>query len=141
MWASKSPNWKLLGFISNDKPSAIFKLGASVYKSISEMDADSETDLIEIGISIEPNVSVMAQMDEIKKDSGSLAAPNSLVPFSLSPRSADINMTDNNTSSAMKILESFYNYCLSFPMIPSKMLQTWYEATLAKIKNDPAFLK
>lgn len=88
------------------------------------MEADDPNDVIEIGISIEANEVVAAQLESIAPKENALVVRNE----------------SGTTAVALKVLESFYNYCSSFPNIPAKLLQNWYEATATKIKNEPSFL-
>lgn len=112
LWPSRHPSWKLLGMISNEKPSAIFKLGAKEFiKNASDMNMDQEDfsgEIIQLGISIEPINVVMAQMDSLKTAQGL--------------GSALVLRSNDNTSIALNVLESFYNYCSSFPSIPTKVI-------------------
>ena len=132
-----SPTWQLLGHITEDKPSAIFKISnfkqeSSETKSMeSNMTTSGEQSSLcaQIGISVET-------MEYVQQQSALL--------------------TDQMTSSleefSQKILSNFFNYVSSFeitqlPMtsnpnealIPVSVLQSWYTNFERRLKQYPNF--
>lgn len=129
------PNWQLLGHISNNKPSAIFKL--SGLKKPSEIDNFANVNAFgqqaishnaQIGISIEPLVNI--------QEVPPLENPNTYVTY------------------AQKMLESFMNYALSFTVTQSQMvpnpsatyipltaIQNWYTNFERRLSQNPNFWK
>jgi hypothetical protein len=121
--AAGPPTWIFLGILTNEKPSAIFKLGGSktssgYSKSMDDLMEDdrssypgSET-VAQLGISIEPIVNVQ-QAYEALTQSKNITSMTSLRTPQESP-----------TLTVNKILESFYNYCTSFSsaLPPGKMV-------------------
>ncbi|KAI8822576.1 uncharacterized protein EV422DRAFT_524534 [Fimicolochytrium jonesii] len=160
LWPSPSaaPQWQLLGMLSNEKPSAIFKLGgnkavASAFTNSNGMSPTTvmtpgiaATSPAQLGISVESIDIVMAQINTLHANSPSRnpAAAGAIV------RNVDpMKLVE-------KVLESLYNFCSSFagplpPMstalfgmdwgstfIPLKALQDWYLMMQRKLKADPS---
>lgn len=124
--------WRFLGILTNEKPSAVFKLNKNRGVA-AEMDA-----AVEIGISIEPLPLVLEQQQRLCVNSSSISSPSSslaLAPLSLSPAAI-----------AERLLDNFKNYYLSFcdgkqEYIPVKVLQDWYASVIRKCRNDSLFLQ
>jgi len=139
-WPQPTPNWKLLGMLSNDKPSAIFKLanakstpndspfgnafGGPMMGGVSA----------ELGISIEPIDQVMAQIQSSETAVASSKATTMA----------------NAEKITTKVIENLYNYCSSFSsslltnaqgeqFFPLKVIQDWYNNTLRKVKTNPNY--
>ncbi|KAI9099293.1 hypothetical protein DFS34DRAFT_617070 [Phlyctochytrium arcticum] len=160
------PQWQLLGMLSNEKPSAIFKLGgskssvASLFthtSSSDSMDSMSSTPATlitpavaagipaQLGISVEPIEVVMAQVAQLGTGTANGAAK---------PTGALTKISDPGVI-AQKLLESLYNHCSSFAgnlppgatalfgmdwnstFIPLKAVQDWFNSMQRKLKNDP----
>ncbi|KAK6094291.1 hypothetical protein MT418_005361 [Batrachochytrium dendrobatidis] len=128
LWPSTAnPVWTLLGHISNEKPSAIFKLGGKKSTTISKSmdtlmdDSDSSpfsnvsTIVAKLGISIEPIDQVMAQVSTLPSGSHSLSADldTSMAVVSRGSIVGSFRPGDAETI-ANKLLENLYNYCCSF---------------------------
>ncbi len=135
-------SWQLLGYISNEKPSAIFKISKVKPQGISAnpfgqdmMDTvgqiSSTTALI--AISVEP-------LEQIAQQTPSVNAEASTV--------------DSFTEFSQKMLESFFNFASSFAVspsisplnpsetyIPSSVLQQWYVNFQRRMQVDPKFWK
>ncbi|ORX47972.1 DUF775-domain-containing protein [Hesseltinella vesiculosa] len=139
LWQNK--DWQLLGGLSNDKPSAIFRISSS--KSADGMVQDQTATL---GISIEPVASVEQQLDTLK--SGLVKA---------TPLQQKVSMTEVGRM-ASRVIDNLFNYVTSFavqelPMdavvlgqvaersyLPIKVFQTWYDNLSRKLANDPNYL-
>lgn len=140
-WSWPDPNspskWQYLGFISNQKPSAIFKI--SQLKKLHEMDnhinvgfgfGDSLiSHIAQIGISIEPEVNVLQQ----------------------TPTTQDVNAY---YVFGKKMLENFVNFATSFTVSQSQMLPnphetyvplstltTWFNNFQRRLEQNPNFWK
>ncbi|XP_034252648.1 protein OPI10 homolog [Thrips palmi] len=131
-------NWQLLGYISNEKPSAIFKV--SNFKKGSLLGAGCQNPFAlhmsknaQIGISVEPLTSVQQQISQIVT-------------------SADGSTATNFREFCTKMLENFMNYASSFSQSQSEMipnpsqqyvplstLQTWYDNFNRRLENNPYF--
>ncbi|XP_063225446.1 protein OPI10 homolog [Bacillus rossius redtenbacheri] len=135
--SSAPPMWQLLGHISNDKPSAIFKV--SNLKKTTEMGNAQSSQFIfgqqkishnaQIGISVEPLMNVQQQSALVASQQ-----TNSFLEF------------------AQKMLENFFNYAASFAMnhaqmaqnpsetfIPLSTLQSWYTNFERRLQQNPNF--
>lgn len=131
------PNWQFLGYISNAKPSAIFKI--STLKKNHEFDNSNLSifgvrqisHVAQIGISIEP-LAVIEQQAAVVSD----LATNSFIEF------------------AQKMLTSFLNYVSSFSLtqhqmvpnptenfVPLSTVQAWYETFERRLQQNPNFWK
>lgn len=134
--------WKFLGILTNEKPSATFKLGNM-----------QSSPAAQLGLSIEPLASVIGQqqLNQQQQQQNKLK----LLTSSSSGAAEEQNTTKEIAS---KLLESLYNHVMSFDpsasqfgsnqqQIPVKIFQVrsliihfqsryikqWYESTLRKI--------
>lgn len=135
--ANAPPNWQFLGYISNIKPSAIFKI--STLKKNHEFENSNVgifgigkiSHVAQIGISIEPVGAI-----ELQAASVSEATSNSFLEF------------------VQKMLISFLNYVSSFsvtqaqmtpnPMenfVPLSTIQGWYGTFERRLQQNPNFWK
>ncbi|XP_031571298.1 protein Hikeshi-like [Actinia tenebrosa] len=131
-------SWQLLGFISNAKPSAIFKISKAkpedvVSNPFSLNVQQQDHTMAQIGISIEP-LTQLAQQTPVAN-----ATPTTLNTF--------VQFTQ-------KMMESFVNYASSFSItqtqmtpnpsesfIPMSVVQKWYLSFERKLACDPNFWK
>lgn len=142
--------WKFLGYISNEKPSAVFKLsGTNPKPSSEEMEMSSpESSIIQIGISIEPIQSIQQQISQKEFQQSSTSSYSSaLVPITTPSPNDMIRF-------CQKMLENLFNYALSFSKkttgfapssqmetIPTEVFKKWYENFEGKLQKDPYFWK
>ncbi|KAI8812357.1 hypothetical protein BJ742DRAFT_793870 [Cladochytrium replicatum] len=152
-WPGTSSSWILLGVLTNDKPSAIFRLGtkktlshantAALFGNSGDMSMSDHSALqyenvqqvAQLGVSIEPIDAVYTQA-------------STLPPVGEKGLSAAIAW--DPVEFAGRMLENFVNHCLSFaaPMegyggwggnfIPQKAVNDWYNKMLAKLSTDSA---
>lgn len=132
------PTWQYLGYISNDKPSAIFKI--TKLKNISGGDMSGintfaysqpiVAQYAQIGISLEP----LAQIVQL---------------------TADVSVNPLNNESllnfAAKTAENLFNYASSFArtmlppneeqFVPLSVIPQWYQNFCRRLQQDPSFLK
>lgn len=129
------PNWQLLGILSNDKPSAIFKLSSLKQQfdtSNLPLNAFSQFPSItinaQIGISIEPLINAESQITSLESTSNL----SSFVEFT------------------HKMVQNLFNYVSSYaveggpdqtPMVPLLSVQKWYENFERKLNINPNFWK
>lgn len=145
---SEPPSWYYLGYLTNEKPSAIYKLAnlaqsnhrnlltGELTQPVFNFD-QAPVNLAQVGISIEPIDTVIHMVPAIQ------TAASNVTAFTLF-----INKTVNN----------IYNYCASFsrskteylsdPMIPPttqlvplSVIQNWYETYSRRLSNDQDFWK
>lgn len=134
------PNWQLLGYISNTKPSAIFKI--SQLKKLDEIAGQSTAMMNNVFGSNLP-ISHIAQ-----------------IGVSIEPESSLIQQTPSTTTSStyyqfgQKILENFFNFVTSFSVTQSQMtpapnetfvplstIHTWYTNFERRLQQNPNFWK
>ncbi|KAJ2187669.1 hypothetical protein GGH19_000762 [Coemansia sp. RSA 1807] len=145
LWPNKS--WQLLGMLSNDKPSAIFRLKAT---------PGSENNMVgptaELGISIEPIQAIEQQMQQQQMQQQQMQQQNALVPAGQQPSSVSLQSAKQI---AERTLQSLYDYATSFAtkpdasmgmfgsgapvqVLPVKVFEDWYTSFLRKLQRDPA---
>ncbi|CAH0552605.1 unnamed protein product [Brassicogethes aeneus] len=128
------PNWQPLGYISNSKPSVIFKV--SNFKKLEDLGQFSnlmfgQSHIVhnaQLGISVEP----LSNLQEIP-------SPNN---------------TLSNLTFAQKMLENFMNYVLSYSIsqtnmipdptatyVPLSTVQNWYTNFERRLQQNPNFWK
>ncbi|KAK7062807.1 hypothetical protein VNI00_000300 [Paramarasmius palmivorus] len=135
-WPGKG--FQLLGMLSNEKPSAIFRLRGSFSSSTSYgAFSTSNTPIVDnaadvtaiLGLSIEPLPQIQAQV--------------AALPSTLARPQADI--AKNPTLLAERIVKHLFNYLSSFsgggalsPEVPVPMgvILKWYENFMSKIRNS-----
>lgn len=133
-------SWKILGFISNEKPSAIFKISK-----------------------VKPNEVVQNPFGQEMMDSFTqLGSTTALIGVSVEPLSELVQQTPSADTQAstvesfaeftQKMLENFFNYACSFAVnptqaplnpaesyIPASVLQQWYGNFQRRLQNNPNF--
>ncbi|CAL7942732.1 unnamed protein product [Xylocopa violacea] len=131
------PNWQFLGYISNAKPSAIFKI--STLKKNHEFENSNLgifgvgkiSHVAQIGVSVEPIGAIEQQAATVTE-----ATSNSFLEF------------------VQKMLTSFLNYVSSFSVtqaqmtpnptenfVPLSTIQGWYETFERRLQQNPNFWK
>ena len=134
-------SWQLLGFISNQKPSAIFKLVKEksdvVMNPFSQEMMDTvaahQPTFAQIGIMVEPLVEIIQKTPATNTEA---------------------SITDSITEFSQKMLENFFNYASSFsvspstsPMdpsasyVPMNVLMQWYTNFQRRLQTNPQFWK
>ncbi|XP_053658367.1 protein OPI10 homolog [Anopheles marshallii] len=133
------PSWQLLGYISNTKPSAIFKI--SQLKKLDEI--TGQTTMMNNVFGSNLPISHIAQ-----------------IGVSIEPESSLVQQTPSTTTSStyyqfgQKILENFFNFVSSFSVTQSQMtpapnetfvplstVQTWYTNFERRLQQNPNFWK
>ncbi|EFN79212.1 protein OPI10 homolog [Harpegnathos saltator] len=134
---SAPPNWQFLGYISNNKPSAIFK--------ISTLKKNHEFENSNVGIFGIGKISHVAQIGV------------SVEPLAVIEQQAAMLVTTTNNNFiefAEKMLTNFMNYVASFtvnqtlmtpnPMenfVPLSSVHVWYETFQRRFRQNPSFWK
>jgi len=129
--------WQYLGYLSNDKPSAVFKVTA--YKAAIALEESTMVDgtiSAHIGISIEPLATVEA----------TAAAASAANAQSLVKRTPLTVVTVDPVTVARRVAEHFYNYMTSFLNGPGneallQLMKQWLESVQQKLRMDPDFWK
>lgn len=138
--------FRLLGAISNDKPSAIFKINNNAMKQhtgVYDLDAMVDVDdntvdpeyVINIGISLEPMRAVEEAMAAQKQAATPTPTRNDNPP--------PVN-TQAIAQVATKIYQHAYNYMSGFTSadgkIPLKAFDDWWNKFKSRLQNNPKFL-
>lgn len=131
------PNWQFLGYISNSKPSAIFK--------ISNLKKNHEFENNNLGIFGVGKISHFAQI-------GVSVEPLSMIEQQIATVVA--TTTNSFMEFVQKMLTSFMNYVTSFTVtqaqmtpnptenfVPLSTLQGWYETFERRLQQNPNFWK
>lgn len=130
--------WQLLGYISNNKPSAIFRI--QHIKKLHELEAQETimnfgeaaiSHSAQIGISIEPEINLSQQAAMITN-----------------------NEAVSHFEFGKKMLENFFNFASSFSItqaqmvpnpsetyVPLSTLSTWYQNFQRRLEQNPNFWK
>ena len=130
------PVWQLLGFITNDKPSAIFKISglkAGVGGSHPFGTMAPSPSIAQVGVSVEA-------LDQLAQQ----------IPAS----SAAVSTVTSSLEFTQKMLDSLYNFASSFAVsqaqmtsnptetfIPSSCILKWYENFQRRMAQNPNFWK
>ncbi|XP_050466159.1 protein OPI10 homolog [Cataglyphis hispanica] len=135
--ASAPPNWQFLGYISNAKPSAIFK--------ISNLKKNHEFENSNVGIFGIGKISHVAQI-------GVSMEPLAIIEQQAATVAA--TTTNKNAEFVQKMLTNFVNYVTSFTVtqaqmtpnptenfVPLSTLQNWYETFERRLQQNPNFWK
>ncbi|XP_068195149.1 protein Hikeshi [Antennarius striatus] len=135
---ASGPVWQLLGFISNDKPSAIFKIsglkaGVGGTHPFGMMASSASPSVAQVGVSVEA-------LDQLAQQ----------IPVS----SAAVSTVGSYLQFTQKMLDSLYNFVASFAVsqaqmtpnptetfIPSSCVLRWYENFQRRMAQDPNFWK
>ncbi|KAK3101071.1 hypothetical protein FSP39_000736 [Pinctada imbricata] len=131
-------SWMLLGHLTNQKPSAIFKIsnlksGDSVSFNPFGPCTPEASHMAQIGISVEP-LTTLSQQTPVT--------------------SAHVSKIDSFVEFSQKMLENFFNYASSFGISQSQMtpnpsetfvplstLQNWFQTFERRLQQNPYFWK
>lgn len=146
--------FKLLGAIANEKPSAIFKVnnkaGGPAGGGLGDDDAmvDEGTPAnvavvpLALGISVEPAQQVAAALEQKKaQDAAASAMPNTAQGSQMVLRGQN---TVTTKVLAQRIIKDCYNFLTSWgtgDTVPLKAFQAWWTKFEGKIERDPGFLE
>ncbi|KAL1987094.1 hypothetical protein VTN96DRAFT_4968 [Rasamsonia emersonii] len=151
------PEFRFLGAISNEKPSAIFKIGSSSQPRRSEAeeedqmldeDATGARDVtngqVTLGISIEPAQSVAAQLATLNASRNPPELSSSTALVRQTPQQKQIT----TKVLAQRIIGNAFNFLASFAdnkqgeeMVPLKSFRDWWTKFERRIDVDPSFLE
>ncbi|OCL13841.1 DUF775-domain-containing protein [Glonium stellatum] len=152
-----SPEFKLLGAIANEKPSAIFKVNnkaIGIYSIINDDDAMADESAaaplsngaagnVMLGISVEPAALVAENLAQMKAQAAQPSSGLELVkrPLGSSPVPPKVL--------AQRIIKNAFNFLASFAgngpggseVVPLKSFQDWWAKFEKRIERDPGFLE
>ncbi|XP_051558074.1 protein Hikeshi [Xyrauchen texanus] len=130
--------WQLLGFITNEKPSAIFKIsglkaGEGGAHPFGMMGVPQAPSVAQVGVSVEA-LDLLAQQTPVSN--------------------ATVSTVDSFTQFTQKMLESLYNFTSSFALsqsqmtpnpsemyVPASSILKWYENFQRRMMQNPNFWK
>lgn len=152
-----SPEFKLLGGIANEKPTAIFKVNnkaIGIYGMNNDDDAMVDESAapplsngvarnVMLGISVEPAAQVAANIAQMKAQAAQSSSGLELV------RRPPGNSPVSTKALAQKIIENAFNFLASFAgngpggneVVPLKAFQDWWSKFEKRIERDPGFLE
>ncbi|KAG9291379.1 hypothetical protein G9A89_003483 [Geosiphon pyriformis] len=157
LWPGGEDGWKLLGMLSNEKPSAIFRLRGAIIPSGTSSTSSITSKLLTEGTSMDLNEDAFVP-SQITATLGISIEPITVVETAISAITAQISYPpggpDNLSQVAINILKNLYNYVTSFattslPLgfqnshqsyIPLKVFQDWYDGFVRKVKINPALV-
>ncbi|EEH49394.2 uncharacterized protein PADG_05473 [Paracoccidioides brasiliensis Pb18] len=167
---SASPNFKFLGAIANEKPSAIFKVNFPGPRRRTEAEEEDDmldegatrplvdTDInpnatITLGVSIEPAQNVAAMMANLQNQlQPSLPSTTDLVRLSgQQAAAAKLTPPVSTRILAQRIIGNAFNYLASFAasdpraggeeVVPLRAFRDWWTKFERRIDSDPSFLE
>ncbi|XP_073689043.1 protein Hikeshi [Garra rufa] len=130
--------WQLLGFITNEKPSAIFRIsglkaGEGGAHPFGMMTVPQAPSVAQVGVSIE-SLDLLAQQTPVSNST--------------------VSTVDSFTQFTQKMLESLYNFTSSFALsqsqmtpnpsemfVPASSILKWYENFQRRMMQNPNFWK
>ena len=152
-----SPEFKLLGGIANEKPTAIFKVNnkaigiygvnndddAMVDESAAPPLSNDAAGNVTLGISVEPAAQVAANITQMKAQAAQSSSGLELV------RCPPGNSPVPTKALAQKIIKNAFNFLASFAgngpggneVVPLKVFQDWWSKFEKRIEHDPGFLE
>ncbi|KAF1982203.1 DUF775-domain-containing protein [Aulographum hederae CBS 113979] len=148
--------FKLLGAIANEKPSAIFKVSGSTSGSGTAADQDAMVDdntvggaTVTVGISVEPVANIAAALQNLKSSVANTSATPSFQPTGselVLSRSQPVRVATKVL--AQRIISNAFNFLASFSgnrggeeTIPLKAFKDWWMKFERRIDVDPTFLE
>ena len=141
--------WQYLGFLANDKPSAVFKVSA--YKAAIALEESTMVDgaiAAHIGIAIETVATVQRAAELAAAANAQSLIKRSAAQDADGPAAAAAAAAIARDPSAMvrRIVDHFYNYIVSYLRGPesealARLVQAWYQSIETRIRTDPDFWK
>ncbi|KAM5539748.1 hypothetical protein V8D89_006561 [Ganoderma adspersum] len=144
-WPGKG--FQLLGMLSNEKPSAIFRLRGTFSAQTTDTHAvftgaapvDSNLTAV-LGLSIEPLPQILQELAALPAPAPAPAGPSAVAVARANP-AADATLL------AERVVKHLFNYLSSFVggnpqgmspdvMIPLGMVARWYESFMGKVRNS-----
>lgn len=142
-------DFKLLGAIANEKPSAIFKVrnGNAAGGGLGDEDAMVDQGLangaaapLALGISVEPTAQVAAALEQKKAQDAAASGASAGMGGELVVRKNPVNQK----VLAQRIIKNCYDFLTSWgsgDTVPLKAFQAWWTKFEGKIERDPGFLE
>uniref|UniRef100_A0A9L0K6S2 Protein Hikeshi n=1 Tax=Equus asinus TaxID=9793 RepID=A0A9L0K6S2_EQUAS len=150
------PVWQLLGFVTNGKPSAIFKIsglksGEGSQHPFGAMNIVRTPSVAQIGISVEL-LDSLAQQTPV--GNAAVSSVDSFTQFGVSEQVMLGRLFLGEYKFTQKMLDNFYNFASSFAVsqaqmtpspsemfIPANVVLKWYENFQRRLAQNPLFWK
>ncbi|PRP80618.1 hypothetical protein PROFUN_11561 [Planoprotostelium fungivorum] len=149
-------DWRFLGYMSNEKPSIVFKVGGNssgpqttvVAGGVVEVDMGTAEPnvVVQLGISIEPLAQL--EMQDQQKKASSRPAP---APTDALVAGGSLVLTPQEVVKfVQRTLKHMQEYVMSFSVrpagaivesIPTEVFVKWFQNYSAKLQKDPTFWK
>jgi len=153
-------DWKFLGYLSNEKPSMIFKVGGGAPNTSQvvvaggvvevEMGTAEPDVVVQLGVSMEPTTYLELLTQQKKAASGPTTVPPAQSSALVVPVKTLSLTPQDMCKFAQRSLRHLQEYVMSFSSkppgaavesIPSEAFIKWYNHYIAKIQKDPLFWK
>ena len=140
-----SAQFRFLGAIGNEKPSAFFRLNLPGGTSGSEPGIGD----INLGISVEPMTSIQAQLAALESQS-QLPLKLSAPPIAASSAMQLQRPLPQTKELAQRIIKNAFNFLASFAgesgpggqeVVPLRSFQDWWTKFERRVESDPGFLE
>jgi protein Hikeshi len=157
-----STEFRFLGAIGNEKPSAIFRVNLTGPKSRGDVDAMADSTVsatalssstppepsigdINLGISVEPAANIQAQLATLQSQTQQTQSQSPTLPTS----AMVVHRPPPQTKVlAQRIIRDAFNFLASFAgggggqeVVPLKSFQDWWRKFERRVENDPGFLE
>ncbi|RAH44508.1 OPI10 family protein [Aspergillus brunneoviolaceus CBS 621.78] len=136
--SSSAPQFRFIGALANERPSAVFK----VRPPAPEMAASLSSALVTLGISIEPVHAVAPQLAALEAEENH--NPGSSMALTTTPVRPPIS----TKVLAQRIIGNAFNFLASFAssdkgqdVVPLKSFQDWWKKFERRVDMDPSFLE
>lgn len=165
--ATAAPTWIYLGYLSNEKPSAIYKLTNLTQSKLRGLAVNGATNSNSLALMTNNNSPAFnyAQSPVLQAQIGISIEPMSLVSGLVPAIETTASKETNFSEFINKTVSNLYNYCCSFSKsaselvasqnpfqsrvtlggdsqyVPLKTIQTWYENYTRRLSNDTDFWK
>jgi protein Hikeshi len=146
-----SAQFRFLGAIGNEKPSAIFRVNLPGLQSLPGGTSGSEPGIgdINLGISVEPITNIQAQLAALQSQ------PQSPLQSRAPPNAASSAMLlqrppPQTKELAQRIIKNAFNFLASFAgesgpggqeVVPLRSFQDWWTKFERRVESDPGFLE
>ncbi|XP_043461116.1 protein OPI10 homolog [Leptopilina heterotoma] len=131
------PNWQFLGYISNSKPSAIFRISnlkkndEFENQNLSIFGMGKISHVAQVGISVEPLAAVEQQAAALHDQQ-----TNTFIEFAQKTLSNFVNYVSSFSTTQTQMLPN-----LTENYVPLSTIQTWYERFERRLQQNPNFWK
>ncbi|PYH42828.1 OPI10 family protein [Aspergillus saccharolyticus JOP 1030-1] len=144
--APGASQFRFIGALANERPSAIFKVRPPPPETISSLSSA----MVTLGISIEPVQAVAPQLAALEAEdqsAGSSSDASGAMSMALTPVRAQQKQISTKVL-AQRIIGNAFNFLASFAssdkgqdVVPLKSFQDWWRKFERRVEMDPSFLE